>query len=215
VYDTDDENNDVDGSKRRGYGDHIFFISHVGVISLFKVLRIYCLRGSSMYGPAVWGAAKFGTLEDLKDSIDKGYDMNVQFKDEGRTTTALHEAVLNNDADKVTLLVRSGADIFATGRRGKYIGATPQDVAWEVWEHNRGHGSRNLSSIHLLLKVAAKQRCDVKRVSHFMGHKSPLVNRVEYDRLMDRYKAAEQYVKLLEGQVVELRGSSVQNGPES
>lgn len=188
VYDTDGENN-VDGSKRRGYGDHIFFISHVGVISLFKVLRIYCLRGSSMSGPPVWHAAKFGTLKDLKDRIDEGYDMNEQFGDKGSTTSPLHEAVLNNDAAKVMLLVRNDVDIFAKSRRGRYYGATPQDVAWNVWEKNRGHGSTP-SSVYDILKLAPKQ---------------------QYDRLMRRYKTSEQYVELLEQEVMELRGSSVQN----
>ena len=181
VYDTDDENN-VDGSKRRGYGDHIFFISHVGVISLFKVLRIYCLRGSSMSGPPVWHAAKFGTLKDLKDRIDEGCDMNEQGGDNGSTTSPLHEAVLNNDAAKVMLLVRNDVDLFAKNRRGRYSDRTPEYVAWELWEKDRGPGSTP-SSVYDLLELAQLN-----------------------EKLMRRYeRMRDLYLGLQEEQVMKLR----------
>jgi len=140
--------------------------------------------------PAMWYAAKFGTLKDLKDRIDEGCDMNEQGGGNGSTTSPLHEAVLNNDAAKVMLLVRNDVDLFAKNRRGRYSGATPHDVAWNVWEKNRGHGS-TLSSVYDILKLAPKQ---------------------QYDRLMRRYETSEKYVELLEQEVMELRGC-VQNGP--
>lgn len=103
------------------------------------------------HGTSVWRAVKYGTKDDVQEAIDKILATNsftgayVSFCGGDDGTSALYEAVILNDVEKVSLLLHYDADIFSRCEEG-----TPRDLAQELYEKN---GDTHLKVLEILDKA--------------------------------------------------------------
>ena len=130
-----------------------------------------------------------GTLKDLKDLMEEGWDLMINYQD-SKGYTALHYAVFNGDPDKVNLLLKHGADKNLCDNEARL---TPRDYALQLAYENQ----ELYSSIIKTLTSNTYEVVD-KYTHNFLIEFQPIVSSDDYCEISDLSETKDQsFIQLL------------------
>jgi hypothetical protein len=89
-------------------------------------------------GSVLWNVTKYGTISSLAHVLEFGDAEDIEQRAGNEHTTALQEAVILGDPDRVVLLCRAGASLDATIRSGDLAGSDVLKLAFVVFKSRQG-----------------------------------------------------------------------------